>query len=597
MAKKQSGKRPIAKTTAFLIACIVGLLLSVFVLVATLFVSDKEIETISYIEYLEYLEAGKVDKVTYSADNGMMTVRLFDEISINMTFEERQEYEGNNATVFRTYYPAHEDFRKDLLEKNVIVEVSGNNLALYLFDSLKFLIYFGFIGYLCFAMVKMTPISSKDHSIIIESNDIDTGFKDVIGHEEVKEDLKLLVKQLKNGTKATELSHGILFEGGAGTGKTMLAKAIAKEAGVNFISVDSSNLIAMYVGLGAKRVRDVFKMARKNSPCVLFFDEIDAIGRTRGDKRGSSENDQTINAMLTELDGFQKKGDIIVIAATNRADNLDKALLRSGRFDRRIRIEAPKKWETRQELFKHYLKDDCDNTVDTAQLAKEVVGFSGADIASVCREAKLIAFRDDNEKISQDNLQEAIDKIVFKGNRSNEKRHEQDMEVVAYHEAGHAVMSLLRNEEISRISIHGMTSGVGGAVFHADSDRCFATKREIETRIMTAYAGRASEEIRFGDENVTEGAGNDITQATTLLLSYVTKCGFDKSSGLVDLAILSSEYQMNETVVERITTLSKAMYKNTVDTLKENYNMVETLAKKLLEVRTMSGEEVKDLFS
>lgn len=584
--KKKNDKKSI-----YLLVWGIAVITSIITSVCMIVSSNEEVQTISYTEYLEYLESNEVDMVTYSTDEGLMTVRLFDEQSRNMTFEERKEYKGEDATVFKTYYPAYEDFRKDLLEKDVIVNVANEGAITYVLLMLELIPSILMIFFFSNVLLKNFP-SSTDHFEIIQNDKIDIGFDDVIGHEEVKEDLKLLVKQLKNGVEAAELSHGILLEGGAGTGKTMLAKAVAKEAGVNFISVNSSNLIALYVGMGAQKVREAFKIARKNTPCILFFDEIDAIGRERGNGRGTSENDQTINAMLTELDGFQTKGDVIVIAATNRADNLDKALLRSGRFDRRIKIEAPKKWETRQKLFNHYLKNDADESVDSVQLAKEVVGFSGADIASVCREAKLIAFREDKKKISQDNLQEAIDKIVFKGNRSNEEQHAQDLEVVAYHEAGHAVVSLLRGEEISRVSIHGMTSGVGGAVFQADDDRLFTSKRKVVSRIMIAYAGRASEEIHYGDENVTEGAGNDITQATKLLMAYVTKFGFDKSVGFIDLEVLAGEFQTNETVIERVKELSKEMYQETHKLLKNNYDMVEVLAKKLLEVKTMSGEEV-----
>lgn len=300
------------------------------------------------------------------------------------------------------------------------------------------------------------------------------------------------------------------------------------------------------------------------------------------------------NAMLTELDGFDARGDILVVAATNRADTLDPALLRSGRFDRQIRIDIPKKWETRKELFQLYLKGNPmeESSIDT--LAKQTVGFSGADIAAVCREAKMIAFREDSKTITPDFLEEAIDKKVFKGNRSDDKQHEDDLAIVAYHEAGHAVMTLLCGKEVSRISIMGMTSGVGGAVFQSDSDRFFETKHEYESHVMIAYAGRASEQIHFGSDNITQGACNDISQATKTLIAYVAKFGFDSEYGLVDMeAFQSTAY--GDDVRKRVSELSNKFYEKALHLLSENYNAVEVLAQHLLEVKTMSGDEAKEL--
>jgi cell division protease FtsH len=587
-------KRSSWKYTAILIgsAAIIG---STLALANVNLQSADPIEKIPYTEYMELLDAGDIDRVIYSEEKEYMTVMLFNDETREMTQEEREQYKHKNSDCRYVLYPANEDFRKELLEKGVIVtesaavggtllEAAGNFLYIALIVAM-----FGF-------MAKSSPMGNKGFARKATADEIDVTFDDVIGHEEIKGDLQLLVKQLKDGAKAKNLSHGVLFEGGAGTGKTMLAKAIAHEAGVNFISVNSSNLIEMYVGLGAKRVREAFDQAKKNSPCVLFFDEIDAVGAKRGSQRSNRENDQTINALLTELDGFNDKGEILVIAATNRADDLDEALLRSGRFDRKIKVEAPRKWETRQELFDHYLKDlKTDSSVDTAVLAKQTVGFSGADIASICREARLIAFREDKEEVTHGFLEEAIDKMVFKGNRSNDEEHEEDLKYVAYHEAGHAVVTYLTGNSISRISIMGMTSGVGGAVFQADSERFFETRQHYYSQIMIAYAGRASEAIRFGDDKVSQGAGNDITQATKLLLNCVTKLGFDEKVGLIDVDVLSNGSILNEGIAERISQRSVEFYDKTYNLLKENYDLVEHLADKLLEVKTLSGNEAESL--
>ncbi len=595
MKKKQN-----KKLSVFTIAAIAGAtLLTTATLLSSSFTNaganaSIETERLSYIEYEKLLNEGKIDQVIYNENDEYMTVILFNDQTQNMTETERENQTHNISEFKKVIYPDNEEFKINLLEHGVIVK-RESGFASSLSRHADLIFYIILIGGMLVFMRKASPLASTEFVHPISPKEIDVDFDDVIGHEEIKGDLKLLVKQLKSGTKAKDLSHGVLFEGEAGTGKTMLAKAIAHEAGVNFISVNSSNLVEMYVGLGAKRVRDTFRQARQSSPCVLFFDEIDAVGAKRGSQRSHRENDQTINALLTELDGFEDKGDILVIAATNRADDLDDALLRSGRFDRKIKVEAPQKWETRKELFDHYIENRGDESVQTETLAKQTVGFSGADIASVCREARLIAFREDNDKITQAYLEEAIDKMVFKGSRSNAETRKEDLEIVAYHEAGHAVMTYLTHHEISRISVMGMTSGVGGAVFQADSDSAFKSKQRIEEDIMIAYAGRASEEVFFGKEKVTQGAGNDITQATKLLLAYTSKLGFDDKTGLIDTEVLTNSTIFDNKIQDRISELSNEFYKKTTVAIRTKQHLVDALAQKLIEVKTLSGKEATQL--
>lgn len=557
-------------------------------------VQREKMELISYQEYQELLDAGDIDTVTYEPSENYMYISLHNDKTRKMTVKEREEYISPIDECKKVYYPAGEDFRKELLEKGVLVRKSESSFANMIGQYSSLLFQLALILVMLKMFSNMSPM--KGNALMeAEADDINVTFDDVIGHDEVKADLKQLIKQMKSdNADFRNLTHGILFEGGAGTGKTMLAKAVAKEAGFNFVSVNSSSLIQLYVGAGAKRVRDAFAKAREKAPCIIFFDEIDAIGTKRGSTRGTAENDQTINALLAEMDGFGDRGNIFVIAATNRVADLDPALVRAGRFDRTIKIEAPTKWETRQELFDHYLKDfKLDVDVDTESLAKQTVGFSGADIAAVCREAGMIMFGRDGKTICQADLEEAIDKIVFKGNRSSEE-HGETLEIVAYHEAGHAVMNLLSGKPVARISIMGMTSGVGGAVFQSDEGKVFHTKESVEQEVKILYAGRASEEIKFGREHITDGASNDITEATKLLVNYLTRFGFGE--GLIDYSVLSSSNMSDNNVSEKVSKLSAQFYGEALEKLNENYDKVEQLARKLLEVKTLSGSEVQELW-
>jgi cell division protease FtsH len=555
---------------------------------------------IDYSEYQEYLEEGKVDAVTYS-DGEYMTIYLETEETKDMTYEEIIAYDYPDDSMFRTIYPKNADFRKELLEQNVVVLQGSDNfsnfMSKYLFSILEIMFFTGVI----ISMRNMTKQNNQEYGIVDKPQDIPVEFDDIIGLDEIKGDMELIIKQIKEGKYSKDLPHGVIFAGVGGTGKTMTAKAIAREAGVNFMYVDSSSLIDMYVGLGARKIRKIFKQARDNSPCVVFFDELDAIGRKRGSRGNNAEHEQTINALLTELDGFNGRDNVFVIGATNRVDVLDDALIRSGRFDRIITIDAPKKWETRRQLFDSYLKKG-DNyklaeDVDTSVLAKQTTGFTGADIASIIREAKMIAFGKDTNVLTQEILEEAIDKKVFKGSRSNSEQHQKDKEIVAYHESGHAISTILLGEEVARISVMGMTSGVGGAVFRTDKDKLFNTKQEMENTIKIAYAGRASEEVFFGKENITQGASNDITQATSILYNYVSKLGFNESTGLLDYELLSQNVlPTNDKVVAEMTKLSNRLYSETVQLISENRETVERLAKVLLQKKTLSGENVKKVF-
>jgi cell division protease FtsH len=442
---------------------------------------------------------------------------------------------------------------------------------------------------------------SKKHIMGLNEKDIlqksDIKFSDIIGLDEITNELNVIVKTIKDPefgeALGVEPSKGILLEGPPGVGKTMIAKAIACEAGLPFLSLSGSDFKELFVGNGARKVRQAFKTARENKPCIVFIDEIDAIGASRDNviEGSNEESNQTINALLKEMDGFTEREGIFVLAATNHPEQLDSAIKRSGRFDREIVIPPPKNWHTRLKMFEHYMKDKpISDDVDLETIAKTTSGFTGADIKTVCNEAGLIALYRGLDVIDHSAIEEAIDKKVFKGNRTKNDEHKEDKNIVAYHEAGHAVMSMLQGLPVARASIVPTTSGVGGAVFREDSDSFFITKDEIVSQILVAYAGRASEQIKF--KKVTTGASNDITQATELIKKIVGRYGFDEDiSGLLDMNIVDCD---NKFVDSRMRELSIKYYNECKSLLQSNYNYVEQLAQILLEEESLTGAQIKE---
>lgn len=579
------------------------------ILITSLFLWNKiknnpqdNLEKITYNEFMTLVEDHKVDTVLYNKNNEWMTVTLFNSDTKDMSVSERLEYEDYTELDMKlVLYPATEEFRRDLLVNDVLLaeaaEDTNLSAAFTKITSLTFPIAWLIILIIMFKS-SLSPEMNKGD--IMQKSYV--GFDDVIGHDEILDDLKFISKLIKDPTIGdsigAQIPKGILLSGSPGCGKTLIAKAIAGESGVPFLYQNASSFVDRFVGMGAKHVREIFKMARKSAPCVLFIDEIDAIGMDRDKNKGNSEHDQTIDALLQEMDGFGNRDGIFIIAATNRPEILDKALVRAGRFDRQIEVAAPRNWKIRKDLFDHYLKKfKIAENVDTENLSKQVSGFTGADIATICNEASIVAVMNNKEAIDESCIEEAIDKKVFKGNRAKKNHFIKDREIVAYHEAGHAIMSYLLGEPIARASIQSTVSGVGGAVFNSDKDDgLLKTKEDFENRICICYAGRASEEIKFN--SITTGASNDITQATEIMTSYIEQLGFDSDFGLVDATILNNNRLIdNSEITKRISEMSKQLYKKCKTELKDNYNLVESLAQKLLEHETLSGSEINELLS
>lgn len=561
----------------------------------------NKIEKIPYNEYMQLVDEGKVDTIYYNEQNEWMTITLFNDTTKEMSFEDRVEYKDYDKSDKRqVLYPGKAFSRVEMMRKNIIVkldEVKSSPIQVVFNMFTLFLPIFWLV--LIFSMLKNQLGDTSKKDLIQKSN---VKFTDIIGHDEILDDIKFITELIQHpemGDKVgAKIPKGILLSGDPGTGKTLIAKAMAGEANVPFLYANASSFIDRFVGMGAKHVRDLFKVARANAPCVIFIDEIDAIGVDREHNKGTQENDQTIDAMLQAMDGFDNRDGIFVVAATNRPDVLDPALTRAGRFDRQIVVAKPNNWVIRKDLFDHYLaKFNTADDIDIENISKQVTGFTGADIAAICNEASIIAIMNKKDCIDHDCIEEAIDKKIFKGNRSKKEQYFEDKKIVAYHEAGHATMSYLLGEPIARASIQSTVSGVGGVVFNEDKESAFQTNKEFENRVMIAYAGRASEAIKFNDI-VTTGASNDITQATTLMTAYIEHFGFDKEFGMLDVGVLNREHLVNsDLITSRLIEMSTRLYDNCYNLLKDNYALVESLAQNLLEYETLSSKEIYTIFT
>lgn len=440
-------------------------------------------------------------------------------------------------------------------------------------------------------------------------------FTDVAGAEEEKAELVELVEYLKNPGKFTKLGaklpRGVLLVGPPGTGKTLLAKAVAGEAGVPFYSISGSDFVEMFVGVGAGRVRDMFKQAKRTAPCLIFIDEIDAVGRQRGAGMGggNDEREQTLNQLLVELDGFSDNSGIIVIAATNRDDVLDPALLRAGRFDRQITVNLPDR-AGRSAIFKVHAKNKkIDPEIDFDNLSKRTVGFSGADIANIMNEAAILAVRGNREVVTLKDIDEAIDRRIAGPAKSSKGLSDHEREVVAYHEAGHAVigLNLPFSDKVQKITIVPRGRTGGHVLMTPEEDRFLMTKNQLEARIIGYLGGRTSEEIFFGD--VSTGAQNDIEVATRIARMMVTEYGmsdlgpiqYESNSGSVFLGrdYNSTQRNFSTQIAFEIDTQVRKIIDHSHDEarriLTEKRDQVIAIAKQLLEKETITSEEIQQL--
>lgn len=437
-------------------------------------------------------------------------------------------------------------------------------------------------------------------------------FADVAGEDEAKENLTEIVDYLHNPQKYTEagasMPKGLLLVGPPGTGKTMLAKAVAGEAGVPFFSISGSEFVEMFVGMGASKVRDLFRQAKEKAPCIVFIDEIDAIGKKRdGQIGGNDEREQTLNQLLTEMDGFEGNNGVIILAATNRPESLDLALTRPGRFDRRVPVELPDLAGREAILRVHAKKIKTDESVDFQSIARMASGASGAELANIINEAALRAVRNERVVVNQSDLEESIEVVIAGYQKKNAVLSDHERKVVAYHEIGHALVAALQTHSapVQKITIIPRTSGALGYTMQVEqSDKYLMTKAEIENKIATFTGGRAAEEIVFHE--ITTGASNDIEQITKLARSMITRYGMSEEFDMVAMEMVTNQYlggdaslscsaDTQKEIDKKIVELVKAQHEKAKNLLSENREKLDELAQFLYERETITGEEFMNI--
>ena len=448
----------------------------------------------------------------------------------------------------------------------------------------------------------------KSRARMSGADKIKVTFRDVAGADEAKQELEEVVEFLKHPKKFNELGaripKGVLLFGPPGTGKTLLARAVAGEAGVPFFSISGSDFVEMFVGVGASRVRDLFEQAKKNAPCIVFIDEIDAIGQKRtGAAMGNDEREQTLNQLLTEMDGFEGNTGVIILAATNRPDSLDPALLRPGRFDRRVPVELPD-LKGREDILKvHAKKVRMADDVNFHTIARMAAGASGAELANIINEAALRTVRNNRTIVTQADLEESIEVVIAGYQKKNAVLSDEEKKIVAYHEIGHALVAALQTNSapVQKITIIPRTSGALGYTMQVEQgDKYLMNKKEIENKIATFTGGRAAEEVVFNE--ITTGASNDIEQATKLARAMITRYGMSEEFDMVAMETVTNQYLGGDTslscsadtqkeIDKKVVELVKRQHEKAKKLLMDNRAKLDELAMYLYEKETITGEE------
>ena len=567
---------------------------------------------ITYNQFIDLLDQGQVEKVTFDANKIYIVPKTDGTTLIRTTFWTTKLDDPDLITDLKNKY-AGVSFKAE-------ASSASTSILYILLEGVLPLVFFW--AMLMFIMRKTTGGKGgggvfgvgKSNAKIYIQKETGVTFKDVAGQEEAKESVVEMVDFLHNPGKYTaigaKLPKGALLVGPPGTGKTLLAKAVAGEAKVPFFSLSGSDFVEMFVGVGASRVRDLFKQAEENAPCIVFIDEIDSIGKSRDSRYGggNDEREQTLNALLAEMDGFDSSKGILILAATNRPEVLDPALLRPGRFDRRVIVDTPD-FKGRLETLKVHSKDvKLDETVDLDAIANITSGAVGSDLANMVNEAAINAVKCGRKAISQDDLMEAVEVVIAGREKKDRILSKEEKKIVSYHEVGHALVAAIQKhaEPVQKITIVPRTMGSLGYVIQApEKEKYLMSKDELSAELVTLLAGRASEEIVF--DSVTTGASNDMEKATKIARSMIAQYGMSEKFGLMSLEQISDPYlgghsQLNcsdktaTEIEEEVKTLLKQKYEEAKKLLQENRDKLDKIAKFLYEKETITGKQFMDIY-
>lgn len=589
--------------------CIVLLILILFNSLAMPWLMDHQIKDVDYGTFIQMTEDGQVGRVNIK------------EQSNTIVFTDKEE-----KTIYQTAMVDDPDLTDRLYQAGVSFygeEIKQTSpIISFLMTWILPLLIFGVIGELL-ARQLMKKAGGKNAmsfgmgkssaKIYVKSSD-GIKFSDVAGEDEAKENLTEIVDYLHNPDKykkiGASMPKGLLLVGPPGTGKTMLAKAVAGEANVPFFSMSGSEFVEMFVGMGASKVRDLFQQAKEKAPCIVFIDEIDAIGKKRdGQIGGNDEREQTLNQLLTEMDGFEGNTGVIILAATNRPETLDPALLRPGRFDRRVPVELPD-LKGREEIIRvHAKKIRVGDNVDYSKIARMASGASGAELANIVNEAALRAVRDNREYATQEDLEESIEVVIAGYQKKNAILTDKEKRIVAYHEVGHALVAAKQTNSapVQKITIVPRTSGALGYTMQVEEGNHYLmTKDELENKIATLTGGRAAEEIVFSC--VTTGASNDIEQATKLARSMITRYGMSKDFDMVAMEAQTNQYLGGDTsltcsaetqamIDQKVVELVRKQHEKAAQILLENREKLDEISQYLYQKETITGEEFMQILN